>query len=158
MLNVLQSLRTGVTELADVPVPRASPTTIVVETRASVVSPGTERMLLEFGRAGWIEKARSQPDKVSQVLNKMMTDGVASTTLGEIFVVYGLGPIGLLTVQIARAAGCVVIAIDRDEIRCGLAERFGAKTIVADDGHDLAASVLELTGGVGADAVLLTLS
>jgi len=148
-------------------------------------------MLIEFGRAGWIEKARSRPDKVGQVLNKMKTDGVGSTldavrakldtpialgycqagivrevgrqvtgfavgdrvvtngphaeyvrvpqtlaaripggvpfeaaafaplaaiglqglrlaapTLGETFVVYGLGPIGLLTVQIAgrRAA------------------------------------------------------
>lgn len=243
MLHVLQSLRTGVTELADVPVPRASPTSIVVETRASVVSPGTERMLVEFGRAGWIEKARSQPDKVIQALNKMRTDGIVATldavraklgtpiplgycqagvvrevgglvagfapgdrvvtngphaeyvrvpqtlaakipagvsfeaaafaplaaiglqglrlvapTLGETVVVYGLGPIGLLTVQIARAAGCVVLAIDRDPTRCSLGEQFGATPIVADGQRDVVSTVLELTGGVGADAVLLTLS
>src|SRR3954463_15192599 len=79
MLHVMQSLRTGVTELTDTPVPRASATSIVVETRASVVSPGTERMLVEFGRAGWLEKARSQPEKVQQVLNRVRTDGIGPT-------------------------------------------------------------------------------
>jgi hypothetical protein len=79
MLHVLQSLRTGVTELADVPVPRPSATSIVVETRASVVSPGTERMLVEFGQAGWVEKARSQPEKIQQVLSKIRTDGLRPT-------------------------------------------------------------------------------
>src|SRR5689334_9035373 len=79
MIHVLQSLRTGETEIAEVPVPRASANTIVVESRASLISPGTERMLIEFGRAGWLDKVRSQPDKVAQVLTKMRSEGVAAT-------------------------------------------------------------------------------
>src|SRR2546423_622398 len=79
MIHVLQSLRTGETELAQVPVPTVSAHSVLVETRASLISPGTERMLVEFGRAGLIEKARSQPDKVAQVVAKMRTEGVAAT-------------------------------------------------------------------------------
>src|SRR5690606_25697192 len=44
-----------------------------------VVSAGTERMLVEFGRSNLVAKARSQPDKVKQVLDKMRTDGIGPT-------------------------------------------------------------------------------
>jgi predicted dehydrogenase/threonine dehydrogenase-like Zn-dependent dehydrogenase len=200
-------------------------------------------MLVDFGRAGWLEKARRQPDKVRQVVDKIRTDGLAPTigavrakldapipigycqagvivetgarverfvpgdrvvtngphaeyvrvphtlaahippavsfeaaaftplaaiglqglrlaapTLGETVVVYGLGLIGLLTVQLARANGCDVIGIDREESRLALAERFGARTVLAGDGVDVAHAVMDLTGGEGADAVLLTLA
>src|SRR6185312_15073348 len=67
---------------------------------------------------------------------------LAAPTLGETAVVYGLGLIGLLTVQLLRANGCRVLGIDRDAGRLALAERFGAVTI----------------NGAGADAVLLTLA
>src|SRR3954468_13563838 len=79
MLHVLQSLKDGTTRLTDVPVPRATGATILVETRATVISAGTERMLVDFGRSGWIDKARSQPDKVKQVLEKVKTDGLGPT-------------------------------------------------------------------------------
>src|SRR5688500_10436937 len=79
VIHLLQSLADGSTQLVDVPVPVATGVTLVVESRASVVSAGTERMLVDFGRAGWLEKARRQPDKVRQVLDKMRTDGVAPT-------------------------------------------------------------------------------
>src|SRR5579885_2886787 len=79
MLHVLQSLKDGATELADVPVPIASGKSLVVASRASLISAGTERMLIDFGRASWLEKARSQPDKVKQVLDKVRTDGLAPT-------------------------------------------------------------------------------
>ena len=200
-------------------------------------------MLVDFGRAGWLEKARKQPDKVRQVVDKMRTDGIGPTlgavrakldapipigycqagvvvdtgprverfapgdrvvtngphaeyvrvphtlaahipdavtfeaaaftplaaiglqglrlaapTLGETVVVYGLGLIGLLTVQLARANGCEVIGIDRDVSRLSLAERCGARTVAASDGVDVGRAVLDLTGGEGADAVLLTLA
>ena len=55
------------------------PTSLVVESRATVVSAGTERMLVEFGRANLLDKARQQPDKVRQVLDKVRTDGLAPT-------------------------------------------------------------------------------
>src|SRR5688572_2692866 len=200
-------------------------------------------MLVDFGRASWLDKARRQPDKVRQVLDKMRTDGVGPTlgavrakldapipigycqagvvvetgpraerfapgdrvvtngphaefvrvahtlaahipdgvsfesaaftplaaiglqgmrlaapTLGETVVVYGLGLIGLLTVQLLRANGCTVIGIDRDASRLALAERFGARTVAAGEDVDVARAVEDLTGGDGADAVLLTLA
>ncbi len=242
MKQLLQQLDTGVTRLVDVPAPSAGSAALVVETRATVVSAGTERMLVEFGRANLLDKARQQPDKVRQVLDKVRTDGLAPTleavrakldapiplgychagvvveagdgvrqfrrgdrvvtngahaeyvrvpqtlaaripdavgfetaaftplaaiglqgvrlaapTLGETVVVYGLGLIGLLTVQLLRANGCRVIGIDRDAARLALAERFGATVI--DGGAGVAAEhVLAHTRGVGADAVLLTLA
>ena len=243
MKQLLQRLDTGTTSVVDVPVPAAvSGPNILVETRASVVSAGTERMLVEFGRSNLIAKARSQPDKVKQVLDKVRTDGLAPTleavrakldapiplgycnagvvveagpragafavgdrvvtngphaeyarvpctlaaripdgvsfeaaaftpvaaiglqgirlaapTLGETVVVFGLGLIGLLTVQLLRANGCTVIGIDRDPSRLALAERFGATALNGAEG-DVVARVESLTSGVGADAVLLTLA
>lgn len=242
MKQLLQRLDTGVTTVVDVPTPVVSGPNLLVETRATLVSAGTERMLLEFGRSNLVEKARSQPDKVRQVLDKIRTDGIGPTldavrakleapiplgychagvvveasarampfsvgdrvvtngshaeyvrvpvtlaakvpddvsfesaaftplaaiglqgirlatpTLGETVVVFGLGLIGLLTVQLLRANGCRVIGIDRDPARLALAERFGAMAI---DGSasDPVPAVLARTNGSGADAVLLTLA
>ena len=199
-------------------------------------------MLVDFGRASVVGKARSQPDKVRDVLNKVKTEGLVSTveavrakldapiplgycnagvavevgadcgsisegdrvltngphseyvlvaknlvaripptvsfeaaaftplaaiglqglrnaepTLGETTVVYGLGLIGLLTVQLLRANGCRVVGIDRDATRLALAEEFGATAI--DGGTvDCVSKVLGMTAGVGADVVLMTLA
>lgn len=52
---------------------------LLIQTRASLISAGTERMLVEFGRGGLIAKARSQPEKVKQVLDKIRTDGLLPT-------------------------------------------------------------------------------
>lgn len=79
MKQILQSLKTGATELADVPAPRVVPGHLLVHTTRSLVSAGTERMLVEFGKANWLDKARQQPDKVRQVLEKMRSDGIAAT-------------------------------------------------------------------------------
>ena len=240
MKQLLQSLKTGETELADVPIPQAPRGGLLIEARCSAVSAGTERMIVEFGRSGWLAKARSQPDKVAQVLNKVRTDGLSSTleavrskldapiplgychagvvrevgapslpfgpgdrvvsngphaeyvavpwtlaakipdnvsfeaasftpiaaiglqgirmaapTLGETVVVYGLGLIGLLTVQLLRANGCRVIGIDTNPGRLALAEAFGAEPLASDD--RVAERVVAMTGA-GADAVLLTLA
>jgi len=82
---------------------------------------------------------------------------LAEPTLGETVVVFGLGLIGLLTVQLLRANGCRVLGIDREVSRLALAERFGAVTLNGMEG-DVVQRVLALTDGVGADAVLLTLA
>lgn len=79
MKQVLQSLKTGRTEVADLPVPLTKRGQLLVATTHSLISAGTERMLVEFGKAGWIEKARQQPDKVRMVLNKAKTDGLQPT-------------------------------------------------------------------------------
>jgi len=240
--QLLQRLDTGESMLVDAPVPSAGGHQMVVESRVTAISAGTERMLVDFGKGNWLAKARSQPDKVRQVLEKVRTDGIGPTleavraklevpiplgycqagvvvetgprvqgfrtgdrvvtngshaeyvrvphllaaripdgvsfesaaftplaaiglqglrlagpTIGETGVVYGLGLIGLLTVQLLRANGCRVIGIDRHPGRLALAQSLGA-TVVAADAGDIPAQVLELTDGVGADFVLLTLA
>lgn len=79
MKQILQSLKTGATEVADVPCPSAGRGQVLIRTSRTLVSAGTERMLVDFGKAGLIGKARQQPDKVKQVLNKVRTDGLAPT-------------------------------------------------------------------------------
>jgi len=79
MKQVLQDLKSGETLLVDAPAPQVRAGHVLVATRATVVSAGTERMLLEFGRAGLLDKARQQPDKVRQVLAKVRTDGLFET-------------------------------------------------------------------------------
>lgn len=79
MKQILQSLKTGATEVAEVPVPAVKHGHLLIKTSLTLVSAGTERMLVEFGKAGWIEKARQQPDKVRMVLDKIKTDGLMPT-------------------------------------------------------------------------------
>ncbi|MGA2196556.1 MAG: zinc-binding alcohol dehydrogenase, partial [Bryobacteraceae bacterium] len=79
MLQVLQNLRDGRTSAAEVPCPSGRREYLAVRTRTSLISAGTERMLLEFGQAGWIDKARQQPDKVRMVLDKVWADGALAT-------------------------------------------------------------------------------
>ena len=79
MRQILQSLKDGSTGLTDVPAPRTGRGQLLVHTRLTLVSAGTERMLVEFGKANWIDKARQQPDKVRMVLDKVRTDGFAAT-------------------------------------------------------------------------------
>lgn len=79
MKQILQSLRTGATSVVAVPCPALTPHSVLVRTSRTLVSSGTERMLLQFGKAGWAEKARQQPDKVRLVLDKIRTDGLLPT-------------------------------------------------------------------------------
>ncbi|MHB1327845.1 MAG: bi-domain-containing oxidoreductase, partial [Gemmatimonadales bacterium] len=238
----LQDLGSGALIRQEVPRPTAPPRHLLVEARASLISAGTERMLVEFAKASLVAKARSQPERVKQVLEKMATDGIGPTleavraklnepiplgychagvvqevgrhtagfvvgdrvvsngphaelvrvpqtlaaripegvsdeaaafaplaaiglqgirlahpTLGETVVVFGLGLIGLLTVQLLEANGCRVVGIDRDPERIALAKLFGASVVDASS-MDTVAAVMEMTSGVGADAVILTLA
>ncbi|MFY7972808.1 MAG: bi-domain-containing oxidoreductase [Rubrivivax sp.] len=79
MKQVLQNLKDGSTEVADVPCPRAGRGQLLIRTTRTLVSAGTERMLVDFGKAGFIDKARQQPDKVRMVLDKVRTDGLLPT-------------------------------------------------------------------------------
>jgi predicted dehydrogenase len=240
--QLLQKFTDGQIRLVDVPVPSVSGVQVLVATHASLISAGTERALVQFGRASMLEKARSQPDRVRDVIDKARTDGVMQTidavrsklgdpvtlgycsagvvvetgagvtrfhvgdrvvtngshgeytrvphtlaaripdnvdfsnaaftpvaaiamqgvrlaqpALGETVVVYGLGLIGLIAVQLLRAAGCSVIGIDPDPGRLELAAQFGATVLHSSD-DALERKVLEATDGAGADAVLLTLA
>ena len=79
MKQILQNLREGHTEVAEVPCPRVGRGALLLRTSCSLVSVGTERMLVDFGKANLIDKARQQPDKVRMVLDKVMTDGLVPT-------------------------------------------------------------------------------
>jgi predicted dehydrogenase/threonine dehydrogenase-like Zn-dependent dehydrogenase len=243
MLQLLQNLGTGETLVADVPAPQAAAGHLLIATSRTLVSAGTERMLVDFGRASWVDKARQQPEKVRQVLDKVRTDGLFATldavrskldqplalgycnagvvlqvgagvqgfepgdrvvsngphaqvvrvpqnlcaripdgvdddaaaftvlaaiglqgirlaapTLGEQFVVTGLGLIGLVTVQLLRAHGCRVLGIDLDPAKLALAARFGAEVCDVSRGEDPVARGLAFSTGRGVDGVIVAAS
>ena len=243
MKQILQHLKTGEMELAELPCPRPGSGQVLIRTHASVISAGTERMLVEFSKANLIQKARQQPDKVKQVLDKMKTDGIMPTidavfrkldeplplgycnagvvietgpgvhdlspgdrvisngahaeivsvprnlcakipdgvsdeqaaftvlgsialqgirlaqpTLGEKFIVFGLGVMGLVTVQLLRANGCEIIAVDFNKKRLVIAESLGAETVdLSNDGDPIAATEA-WTEGTGVDGAIITAS
>ncbi len=79
MKQIIQSFKTGETILENVPAPQVKKGHVLIRTTRSLVSLGTERMLVEFGKANLLQKARQQPDKVKQVLTKIKTEGVKPT-------------------------------------------------------------------------------
>ena len=79
MKQIIQDLKSGETILEEVPAPIVKPGAVLIKTKKSLVSLGTERMLVEFGKANLISKARQQPDKVKMVLDKIKTDGLMPT-------------------------------------------------------------------------------
>lgn len=78
MRQILQNMSSGETLLAEVAAPAASAGRVLIRSEMSLISSGTERMLIDFGRAGWLGRARQQPDKVRAVIDKARVDGVAA--------------------------------------------------------------------------------
>ena len=239
MLQILQNLSNGETSIVEVPAPKIVNGNVLIATRSTLVSAGTERMLIGFGKASYLSKARQQPDKVKQVLAKVKTDGLMSTidavrskldqplplgycnagvilesgvngfeagdrvvsngnhaevvrvpknlcvkipdnvddesasftvlgaiglqgirliqpTMGECFVVTGLGLIGLLCVQMLRANGCRVLGIDVDSNKCEMAQKFGAEIVDLSKGEDPVIIAQGFSRGRGVDGVLVT--
>lgn len=79
MKQILQNLSNGEISLEDVPCPLLKPKFALIKTSKTLVSVGTERMLVDFGKANLIDKARSQPEKVKMVLERVKTDGLSAT-------------------------------------------------------------------------------
>ncbi|QWE27027.1 bi-domain-containing oxidoreductase [Polynucleobacter sp. AP-Ainpum-60-G11] len=79
MKQVIQNFNTGFTGLIDTPCPRVDAGQLLIRTENSLISTGTERMLIEFGRSNLLQKARQQPDKVRLVCDKVRTDGIVQT-------------------------------------------------------------------------------
>ena len=223
----------------DTPSPSVAPGQILVKTSCSLLSSGTERLLIDFGKANMIDKVRQQPEKFHQALEKARHDGaiatydaikskldkpislgycnvgriiklgenvsdfnigervacngshsefvavphhlcakipasvtdesaaftilasialqgirLASPTLGETFVVSGLGLIGLLACQLLVSNGCRVIGIDPDCNRCALLESLGISSYNPGLG-DAHSWLLDQTSGNGVDGVLI---
>ncbi|TAH15219.1 MAG: dehydrogenase [Runella slithyformis] len=243
MKQLIQSFKTGQTILEEIPAPQVKSGAVLIRTRRSLVSLGTERMLVEFGKANLIEKARQQPEKVKMVLDKIKSDGLMPTleavfskleqplplgycnvgevmgvgagvtdlqlgdrvasngphaevvcvprnlvvkipdevtddeavftvigaiglqgvrllnpTLGETVVVVGLGLIGLLTAELLRLNGCRVVGFDFDENKLEIARQKGILVANPGQGTDPVKFVEDLTGGIGADGVVITAS
>ncbi|HVR41430.1 MAG TPA: bi-domain-containing oxidoreductase [Thermoanaerobaculia bacterium] len=79
MKQLIQNLRTGASSVVDVPAPRAARGRVVVRVAASLVSAGTERMIVEFAEKNLVDKARARPDLVRQTLDKAKRDGILPT-------------------------------------------------------------------------------
>ena len=79
MKQILQNLKTGKTIVAEVPSPPTKPGCLRIKSILSLISAGTERMLVDFGKSNYLQKARQQPEKVTQVMNKIRTDGLNAT-------------------------------------------------------------------------------
>jgi predicted dehydrogenase/threonine dehydrogenase-like Zn-dependent dehydrogenase len=79
MKQIIQDLNNGNTILEEVPAPVVKPGQVLIQTKRSLVSLGTERMLVDFGKSNLIQKAMQQPDKVKEVITKIGTDGLMPT-------------------------------------------------------------------------------
>lgn len=243
MKQILQDLAKGCTSVVHAPTPSVTSGHLLINTTCSLISAGTERMLVDFGKASLVDKALQQPEKVKMVLEKVQTDGLLTTvdavrsklgqplplgycnvgvvsqvgrgaeqfkpgdrvlsngphadvvrvpknlcakipdnvsdeaaaftvvasiglqgirlvapTLGESVVVTGVGLIGLLTVQLLRAQGCRVLAIDFDQRKLELAKQFGAEICNPGMGEDPVAAGMAFSRGNGVDAVIITAS
>ncbi len=79
MKQIIQDLKSGKTILEEVPSPKLKKGYVLIKTKNSLVSLGTEKMLVDFGKANYLQKAKQQPEKVKQVINKIKTDGLIPT-------------------------------------------------------------------------------
>ena len=76
MKQIIQKLDTGETLVAQVPSPSSKANYAIIQSIITLLSVGTERMLVDFGKSGLVKKALSQPDKVKMVVEKVRTDGI----------------------------------------------------------------------------------
>lgn len=79
MKQIVQRFDTGDIAIIEAPTPEATAGTLLIRTTASLISTGTDRMLVGFGKAFMLQKARQQPEKVKQVLEKMKSNGLLTT-------------------------------------------------------------------------------
>ncbi|MGH9805302.1 MAG: hypothetical protein ACRD4D_09035, partial [Candidatus Acidiferrales bacterium] len=79
MKQLVQSYRTGALRVEDVPVPALRPQGVLVRNVFSLISPGTERAMMELARASLLEKARQRPEQVRQVLRSARQEGWLTT-------------------------------------------------------------------------------
>ena len=79
MKQILQDMLGGQTYIQEAPAPSPRKGSLLIASRASLISTGTERMLVDFSRASLLQKARQQPDRVMAVVDKVRNDGLGPT-------------------------------------------------------------------------------
>lgn len=105
MKQILQSAKTGELELVEVPAPAVRDGHILVRNAFSVVSPGTEKLALEFARKSLLAKARSRPDLVRQVVRKLRQEGPLPTYRAVMTRLEAPQPLGYSSAGVVIAAG-----------------------------------------------------
>jgi len=108
MKQIIQSLKTGSTKVTEIPVPSTASGSLLIKTSKTLISTGTERMLIEFGRAGLIKKASQQPEKVKMVLDKVFTDGLKPTIEAVFNKIDQPLPLGYCNVGLVHEVGSTV--------------------------------------------------
>ena len=105
MKQVIQSTRTGKLALKEVPAPKVKAGNVLVRTRASLISAGTERMVVEFARKSLAGKAKARPDLVRKVLDKARRDGIAATWASVLSRLDEPLPLGYSATGVVEAVG-----------------------------------------------------
>ena len=120
MKQVTQTLRTGVVEINDVPIPSLSDKFVLVRNRTSVISAGTEKTKIDMGKKNLLQKAKSRPDLVKQVLKKIQTEGIKKTLTTVNSRLNSPSPLGYSCSGTVVAAGGLVEGIQPgDRVACG---------------------------------------
>lgn len=119
MKQILQNARTGALELVEVPAPALSPGLVLVRNVYSVLSPGTEKMAMDFARKSLLGKARSRPDLVKQVLRKLRQEGPLPTYRTVMDRLDVPQPLGYASAGIVEAVGeGVASLVPGDRVSC----------------------------------------
>ncbi len=119
MKQIVQSPKTGKLELIEVPVPSLAPGQVLVRNHFSVVSPGTEKMAIDFARKSLLGKARSRPDLVRQVLRKVQQEGPLPTYRAVMNRLDVPQPLGYSSAGIVEAVGAGVAGFaPGDRVAC----------------------------------------
>lgn len=105
MKQIIQSFKTGETILEEVPVPLVRRGCLLIKTTRSLISLGTEKMLVDFGKSNYIQKAKQQPDKVKQVIDKIKTEGLIPTINSVLNKLGEPIPLGYCNVGVVAAIG-----------------------------------------------------
>ena len=120
MKQVTHTLKTGHIEVADVPVPTLTDKFVLVRTTASVISAGTEKTKIDMGHKSLLQKARSRPDLVQQVIRKLRTEGLAKTINTVNTRLGAPNPLGYSSAGVAVAVGGLVEGLKPgDRVACG---------------------------------------
>lgn len=123
MKQVTQTLRTGVVEINEVPVPALTDKFVLVRNSTSVISAGTEKTKIDMGKKSLLQKAKARPDLVKQVLNKIKTEGLQKTLQTVNSRLDSPSPLGYSCAGTVVAAGGLVEGIQPgDRVACGGAD------------------------------------
>ncbi|MBA7519425.1 Inositol 2-dehydrogenase/D-chiro-inositol 3-dehydrogenase [subsurface metagenome] len=247
MKQIVQNFKNGQLSLKEVPAPNTATGGVLVKTVNSLISIGTEKMMLDLGRKSMLGKAKERPDQVQQVIKKVKKEGLKSTyqkvmnqleepkplgyscsgivlevgenggnfqvgdrvacagagyanhaeinyipknltvkipdsvsfeeaayttlsaialqgvrqaepNLGDVVFVMGLGLLGLITVQLLKANGCIVIGSDLDSSKIKVAQNLGIDYAFMGDQFDMLSQVNTITQNQGVDVVIITAS